>query len=441
MKAIEIFKLFGSVFIDNEKANKALDQTDMKGKFLASNIGKIGESATKMALVVGAAAIGVGASMFAVAEKTGEYAGQINDASKVTSLTTDNLQQLKYAAEQSGVSFESLTGAATKFNKTFAEASQGSKKATDSFKELGIALTDNGEMKSSNDLFNETITKLAQMGDTGKATALGIDIFGKGFANLKPLLAEGAGGIEELKLKAQELGLVMSQESIVAGDNFADTVDTLKQAFGSLGREVGTVMIPYMQKFADWIIKNMPEIKQFTKEAFESFGKAIDFVVKNLGILIPIITTTLVAIAGFNIIKTVLALMDLWKVSTIALAFANGTLNISMMPIILTVAAISGAIALLILNIDKVMKAWGNFVDSVYNTGKGLFGGFNTNLDSPSMGRYTTSSITTNQVSSAGVTNTYGNVNVTIPAKDLKEMKDMSDFFNGVNRYRGAYGG
>ena len=48
-----IFSLYGSIFIDNEKANKALDGTTKKGESFASKLGGVFSKVGKGALVLG----------------------------------------------------------------------------------------------------------------------------------------------------------------------------------------------------------------------------------------------------------------------------------------------------------------------------------------------------------------------------------------------------
>lgn len=65
---MEIFKLFGSIFVDNEGANQAIDETDKKAEKASGTFGKFGGAAAAVggalggALVagVGAAATGIG---------------------------------------------------------------------------------------------------------------------------------------------------------------------------------------------------------------------------------------------------------------------------------------------------------------------------------------------------------------------------------------------
>lgn len=71
--AVEIFKLFGSIFVNNDEANKSIDETEKKGKGVAATLGNGIKTAGKWgAAMVGGAAAGVGA-LSSVAESTREY--------------------------------------------------------------------------------------------------------------------------------------------------------------------------------------------------------------------------------------------------------------------------------------------------------------------------------------------------------------------------------
>lgn len=71
--AVEVFKLFGSIFVNNDEANKSIAETEKKSKGVASTLGNGIKTAAKWGTaLVGGAAAGVGA-LSTVAESTREY--------------------------------------------------------------------------------------------------------------------------------------------------------------------------------------------------------------------------------------------------------------------------------------------------------------------------------------------------------------------------------
>lgn len=261
-----IFSLYGSIFIDNEKANTAIDQTTNKGKdsekSFASSVGSMAKSAVKMgaAIVTGTtAAVG---GLMALANKTADTADTFDKSSLRTGLQVEELQRLNYAAGQSGVELSTLEKSAKKLNDRLGEVSEGNSKSAEMFEQLGVSVKNaDGTMRSTTDIYNDTIARLADMGDTAEATAIGTDLFGKAFTDMKPLLAEGSEGINELKNRADELGIVMSEDAVNAGVVFGDTLSDIKQALGGLFNSIMSSLIPVIQQVLDLIIQNMPTIQ------------------------------------------------------------------------------------------------------------------------------------------------------------------------------------
>lgn len=94
--AVEVFKLFGSIFVNNDEANKSIAETEKKGKGVAATLGNGIKTAGKWgAAMVGGAAAGVGA-LSAVAESTREYRtemGKLDTAFTTNKFTAADAKQ------------------------------------------------------------------------------------------------------------------------------------------------------------------------------------------------------------------------------------------------------------------------------------------------------------------------------------------------------------
>ena len=260
---MEIFKLFGSVFVDTNEADEKIEKTGKKGKGLGETLGGVVKTAAKWGAAIATAATVAGTAILGVANNTASYADEFDKASLRTGIEVENLQRLNYAAGQSGVSLGSLEKASKKLNDRMSELSEGNETTSKMFEKVGVSVKNaDGTLRSSNDVFDDTLMKLAEMGDTAEATALGTDLFGKAYTDMKPLLAAGADGIQELKNRADELGIVMSGDAVSASVKFGDTVADIKSSLGGLKNTLGAAVTPILQKFADLIIDNMPTINR-----------------------------------------------------------------------------------------------------------------------------------------------------------------------------------
>ena len=153
------------------------------------------------------------------------------------------------------------------------EVSEGNADAAKLFEKLGVAVYDaNGVMRNSGDIYDDVLTKLADMGNTAEMTAIGTQLFGESVVDLKPLLAAGSQGIKELKDNADKLGIVMSEDSVNAGVKYSETISQIKKSFSGAVNTLGGSLLPMFQKFADKIIEYIPTIQKLFAGLNEKFG-------------------------------------------------------------------------------------------------------------------------------------------------------------------------
>lgn len=192
-----LFRVFGEILIDSEDANKSIDKTPEKAEKSGSKVGSafasIGKGAAAMGTAVVAGAATLGTAAYKMATSVADSAGDIDDAAKKVGTSAEEYQKWAYAAKLGGMETSKLEALMVKQQKAFADAKEGSKSMAEAYQRLGIDINNIG---SSGDAFNEVIAKLADMEDETTRNALANDIFGKSYADLAPLLAEGSEGIE-----------------------------------------------------------------------------------------------------------------------------------------------------------------------------------------------------------------------------------------------------
>lgn len=267
---MEIFKLFGSIMVDNSKANESISKTDGKAKGLMGSLGSGVKTAAKWGTaIVGAAAAG-GAALFGMANSAAGTTDRIDKLSQKIGLSREAFQEWDFICSQSGTDVEKLQTGLKTLNGKMADAAKGTGQGAESFKKLGISVTDaTGSLKSQEQVFEETVSALQKMPDGAEKARLATELFGKSGQELMPLLNGAAGSVEELKAKAHELGLVLNDEAIDSGVKFTDTIDQLKRSFGSVATKIGVSVMPVVQKFADWINASMPTIQAVLDGVFK----------------------------------------------------------------------------------------------------------------------------------------------------------------------------
>lgn len=238
--------------------------------------------------------------------ETAHLADQLADAAVRTGATVAALQELGYAAGLSGSSSEGLTLALTRLAHTAQTAAAGNKEAAETFAKLGVRVVDSsGKLRATDELFTDLADALGKLKNPTERAALAIEVFGRNGAELLPLLAEGAEGIERMRQEARDLGLVMGDSAQAA--QFADNLDKVSFFAQSLKHDLGLVLIeglaPLVDGFLEWVKAN----RALLKSGIVAFGRALGGVLKAL-------TETLAGMA-----KALLLVIEHWRVLAVFL--------------------------------------------------------------------------------------------------------------------------
>lgn len=276
MIKIEIFRLFGTIFLKDDDVDNKLDKVDKKAGGVGQTLTKMGGFALKAGAVIGTAAVAAAGGMFTLAEKTAETGAAIDDMAVRTGLSRKYLQELKFASDQTGVSFDAITPATAKLTKFMDAAANGNKGASEAFKELGIKVTDSkGGLESVSNVMPQVLEKLSGMKNETERNALAMQIFGKGAVELVPLMSQGAGGLKALTDQAHKLGVVMSDEAIAASAKFDDSWAATKMTLQGVVAQIGVSFMPMFQGMLDWIMNHMPQIRSIFETVFGVIGSVV----------------------------------------------------------------------------------------------------------------------------------------------------------------------
>lgn len=296
-----------------------------------------------------------------------EAASRAVDESQRLGVSAEALQELGYAADLSGSSFEGMTGALTKFSRNLEKAKQGGGEAGDAFRKLGINV--------KRDLANETLDqnleliaeRISQMPDGAEKAAVAMQLFGRSGTKLIPLLNEGQEGIVKLRNEARELGVVIDEETAKSLEEFGDDQDRLKASMTGLKNEVVKALLPTLSKMVKstiaWVkanrqllaqrlekaLKGLIAILKLTIDVVGALAKALMFLADNMG-LVTLATLTLAAaylVLRARAIAAAVASAAMWAASMIGPAL------------------VALAIAALILVIEDLYR-WVNGGESVF---------------------------------------------------------------------------
>lgn len=154
----------------------------------------------------------------ALHQMTLEAAADADDVlteSMTTGLSTRTVQQLRYAQNLIDVSYSTISGSLTKLTQNMAKANDGNEALAESFRELGVSITDsNGELRSSEAVFYDLIDALGGMDNATARDAAAMELLGKSAQDLNPLIIQGSDAMRELAQEAERTGYVLDESQI-----------------------------------------------------------------------------------------------------------------------------------------------------------------------------------------------------------------------------------
>lgn len=265
--AAKLFELLGTISLNNSDANAKIDDTagkvnDFHGKF-TDGMQKAATWGLGIATAIATASAAVVKGINNIINNTVQTGDEIDKASQRMGMTYKAYQEWNYVLGQSGMQISSLEIGMKQLVAQMDAAADPNSDASKMFRQLGVAVRDaEGNMRSTEEVFKELVLAMTAMEDGSEKANIANTLFGRSGQDLMPLLNGTSESVVELINQAHELGLIMSDESVSAAVILGDTMDATKQAYASLGREIGESVMPMMQDLYDFLLEKYPVIKE-----------------------------------------------------------------------------------------------------------------------------------------------------------------------------------
>lgn len=235
----EFRKLEREIVLSDNAAKKLSKTLASLQQHKIAELGEKFQSLGQKTRVLSAAAAGATAGVFALAKKAGAAADDLNTLSKVTGISTEELQKMAFASDLVDVSVEDVAKSMSKLQKNIGEAEKGSKSATAAFSELGVSWKNSdGSFKDGKQVFDEVINALHNVEDTTKRNSLAMDLMGKSAMNLNPLILEGADAFRQVADSAKG---ILTQEQLDNANKFNDSLDLIKAQSKQTALQLGAM--------------------------------------------------------------------------------------------------------------------------------------------------------------------------------------------------------
>ena len=324
------------VSTENELKNltKEADNTVSAFDKIKTATDKVAQGAKNVAdktKVLSGAAAAVGGGILATGANAIKSADDLATLSKRTGLSTDMLQKFAYASDMVDVSTDELASAMSKMKKQM-DANPAA------FEALGVSVTNaDGSFRDLESVFYESLAALSQIGGETERDLAAMDLFGKSADSLATIIDDGGASLQEYGQKAQDMGLILSEDTIGKLTSTGDTIDELKARTSATLVEVGAELLENLAPAIETIVEKIGEVVNWLGTLDSDTLNTILIVAGVIAAISPIASI----VAG---ISTAIGVLS----SAISFIVAN--------PIVLLIAAIVALVTLIATKGDQIKE-------------------------------------------------------------------------------------
>jgi len=236
---------------DDTKLKRGLKSVDNQLGETAKRVGKLAAGFAKFAAVGVAAAAAVGVALVR------SQLQQIDVLAKTSArlnITIQDLQGLRFAAEQSGASAGTLDRALERLTRNIGEVQGGTGEAKKAFDELGLSALELAKLSPS-DALGKVATALQGVESNSQRVNFAYQILGRSGAQLVNMLANGEEGLNAFKQEALDLGLTLDEVDAAKVEAANDAMNRIQKVIQGGLQQATIELAPFIEdianKFAD----------------------------------------------------------------------------------------------------------------------------------------------------------------------------------------------
>ena len=179
-------------------------------------------------------------------------AGEIQDLSMQTGLSTEAVQRYQYACDLIGVSFDTVASSQAKMIQSMADVQSGSETAAATWNQLGIEVMNaDGSLRNAEEVFLEVIDVLGQIENVTQRDAVSMEIFGRSAQDLNPLIVQGTDAFQALCDEASNVGTVLTDVQLEALAGVDDALIRFNERLDAGEKAMALKFTPALQAFFD----------------------------------------------------------------------------------------------------------------------------------------------------------------------------------------------
>lgn len=357
---MNLFNLFATLTLDNSDYEKKLDQSQKSASSFSSKVGTAFKTGVRAVAGFVAGVTAASAAIGALVVKFVDAGSEIDDNAQKLGISTESYQYWSLVLQRAGSDASNLSMVIRNLTTFTNELSTGQGDALLTLQELGIGYEEFMAMNTEEQLYT-IIEALQGMESQTDKVAIAQEIFGnRVYQELLPLLNMEQGSLQDLSAEFENLGLIMSDDTVKSIAEVGDRLDNLGNLIKTSALIIGTDFLPEingiidaltslvngsvsaeeaMQNLSDGIVGIISKIANGAPEFINAAGNLIINILNGLTSVIsnPQTISALVSVLESLIKKTVELIPTLLtSIGDIAVALINALLNVNWGDLILT---------------------------------------------------------------------------------------------------------
>jgi hypothetical protein len=235
-----------------KRVDKRIDAFRRSGSIAFSKFNRAAGNALTAVAAASAAAFTI------MVKNTIDYGEKLDQLSDRLGISAEAMSGLRYAAEQNGITFETLTMGLQRMIRRIGEAAVGTGEAEVALLELGLSAQKLAQLRPENQ-FRAIAKALSEVGNAGDKARLAQKLFDSEGVSLLQMMSNGADGIDEYTNKAEELGIILSTKTAEGAAQAKLAIGNAKAAMNAAALEATINLIPAINDLSTDLGTNIPK--------------------------------------------------------------------------------------------------------------------------------------------------------------------------------------
>lgn len=212
------------------------------------------------------------------------WADDLKTMSDQTGIDTETLQKWRYASRFIDTSVDTIVTAQSKITQGLGKDGKAAEDFAADMARAGVAIRDSGgEMRSTNDIFWDTITHLGGINNEAERDAQAMALLGKKAKELNPLIEAGRQAWEDMGNQAP----LISKDKVDSLGDANDAIERMNAEMEALKLDVLASFAPNIKEIADAMTQAAGSVKAWVdseegREALNNVSGAISNIVKEI---------------------------------------------------------------------------------------------------------------------------------------------------------------